>query len=131
MNGEEAVRLASRLYETRDAARTLLGHRYDDRIRGCAELLVTIAERTGRDVLSLATEAARDAERERKPIAAIEIIAAAVEVADGAGWLVAPATRAAGSVQAGAMLAVLGPAAAWSYWLGVAQSGRVMPGASL
>lgn len=59
---EQQVRMAARLYEMRDTARRLLGSSYGAKMAELGDALKTVAEKTNRQPLSVAIEAAREAD---------------------------------------------------------------------
>lgn len=75
---EHEVRLAAKLYELRDTARSLLGDRYATKMQELGGVLSMVAEKTQREPLSVAIEAARDA----AAVERVYILAAAVELAE-------------------------------------------------
>lgn len=81
MADERQVRMAARLYEMRETARRLLGERYRDEMAKLGGALKQVAARTNRQPLSIAIEAARDADGLQQ----CYILAAAVELAEPDG----------------------------------------------
>lgn len=75
---ERQVRMAARLYEMRDTARRLLGADYAAKMAELGGALKTVADKTDRQPLAVAIEAARDADG----LAQCYILAAAVELAE-------------------------------------------------
>lgn len=75
---ERQVRMAARLYEMRNAARRLLGDGYSAKMAELGGALKTVADKTQRQPLAVAIEAARDADG----LAQCYILAAAVELAE-------------------------------------------------
>lgn len=75
---ERQVRMAARLYEMRDTARRLLGEGYGAKMAELGAALKTVADKTQREPLSVAIEAARDAHG----LTQCYILAAAVELAE-------------------------------------------------
>lgn len=75
---ERQVRMAARLYEMRDTARRLLGEGYAAKMAELGAALKTVADKTQREPLSVAIEAARDAHG----LTQCYILAAAVELAE-------------------------------------------------
>lgn len=77
---EKHVRMAAKLYEVRDAARTMLRGAFEPRMRQLGEEIQEAADNTGRGVL----EAAQDLIllRGLTDFAAVEMLAAAVELAE-------------------------------------------------
>ena len=75
---ERQVRMAARLYEMRDTARRLLGNDYTAKMAELGGALKTVADKTGREPLAVAIEAARDA----NGLTQCYILAAAVELAE-------------------------------------------------
>lgn len=78
MVGERQVRMAARLYEMRDTARSLLGDKYADKMAELGSALRQVADLTQRDPLSVAIEAARNTDG----LAQCYVLAAAVELAE-------------------------------------------------
>jgi hypothetical protein len=78
MVGEQKVRMAARLYEMRDTARQLLGDKYADKMAELGSALRHAADLTQREPLSVAIEAARDADG----LVQCYVLAAAVELAE-------------------------------------------------
>jgi len=78
MEGERQVRMAARLYEMRDTARRLLGDKYGDKMAELGGALRQVADLTKREPLSVAIEAARDADG----LTQCYVLAAAVELAE-------------------------------------------------
>ena len=74
---ERQVRMAAQLYDMRDTARRLLGEQYAAKMAELGAVLKTVADKTQRDKLSVAIEAARDADG----LTQCYILAAAVELA--------------------------------------------------
>jgi hypothetical protein len=75
---EHKVRMAARLYEMRDTARRLLGSEYAATMGNLGTALQGVAHATGREPLSVAIEAARDAHGLQQ----CYILAAAVELTE-------------------------------------------------
>jgi hypothetical protein len=75
---ERQVRMAARLYEMRDTARRLLGDDYTGKMAELGLALKTVAEKTGRQPLAVAIEAARVAHG----LTQCYVLAAAVELAE-------------------------------------------------
>lgn len=75
---ERQVRMAAWLYEMRDTARLLLGEGYAGKMDELGAALKTVADKTQREPLSVAIEAARDAHG----LTQCYILAAAVELAE-------------------------------------------------
>lgn len=75
---EKQVRMGARLYEMRDAARRLLGESYAEKMAEVGLALKTVAEKTNRQPMSVAIEAARDA----NGLTQCYLLAAAVELAE-------------------------------------------------
>lgn len=78
---ERQVRMAARLYEMRDTARRLLGDGYAGKMAELGAALQTVADKTQREPLAVAIEAARDAHG----LTQCYILAAAVELAEPSG----------------------------------------------
>jgi hypothetical protein len=78
---EQHVRMAARLYEMRDTARRLLGESYREKMAELGLALKTVSEKTNREPMSVAIEAARDADG----LAQCYLLAAAVELAEPGG----------------------------------------------
>lgn len=76
---ERQVRLAAQLYQARDGAKTLLGDAYRPKMADLGAALNKLADAKGRSVLEVAIEAARESE---SPFTQIQILAAAVELAE-------------------------------------------------
>lgn len=75
---EKQVRMAARLYEMRETAQRLLGARYAAKMKELGDAMTKVAEKTDRTVLSIAIEAAKDADA----ITQCYLLAAAVELAE-------------------------------------------------
>lgn len=75
---ERQVRMAARLYEMRDTAKRLLGQDYAPKMAELGAALKTVADKTGREPLAVAIEAARDAHG----LTQCYLLAAAVELAE-------------------------------------------------
>jgi hypothetical protein len=80
MTAESKIRLAARLYEARDTAKRLLDDKYASRMQEGGTLLTDVAEKTGKHLLVIATEMAKQMEQEGRPYGALAILAAAVEL---------------------------------------------------
>lgn len=77
---EQQIRIASKLYECRDAARTLLGERYKGRMAELGAVLTRIAEGRKVSVLRAAQDAAKAVVGDG--MTQIQILAAAVELVE-------------------------------------------------
>lgn len=88
---ERQVRIAARLNEMRDTARRLLGVDYSAKMLELGAALTDVAEKTRRQPLAVAIEAARNADG----LAQCYILAAAVELAESGS-----APRCFGSISA-------------------------------
>ncbi len=75
---EKQVRMAVRLYEMRETARRLLGAGYAAKMKELGDVMSTVAEKTGRTVLSIAIAAAKDADG----LTQCYLLAAAVELSE-------------------------------------------------
>lgn len=78
---ERQVRIAARLYEMRDTARRLLGADYAAHMAELGGALKTVADKTHRQPLAVAIEAARDAHG----LTQCYLLAAAVELPEPGG----------------------------------------------
>jgi hypothetical protein len=75
---EKQVRMAAKMYEMRDACRSFLGDVYPERMKEYGEALTNVSKATGRSVLSIATDAAKEA----SPFGIITLMAAVVELTE-------------------------------------------------
>lgn len=78
MADEKQVRMAARMYEMRDACRSFLGDSYAPRMKEYGEALTNASKATGKSVLTIATEAAKEA----SPFGIITLMAAVVELTE-------------------------------------------------
>jgi hypothetical protein len=75
---EKQVRMAARLYEMRETARRLLGDGYAAKMKELGDAMKPVSEKTGRPVLSIAIEAAKEADG----LSQCYLLAAEVEVSE-------------------------------------------------
>jgi hypothetical protein len=75
---EQQVRMATKLYECRDAARSLLGDKYQKRMQDLGAALTKLAERKGCSVVDAAIDTAKGYEG----FDVVQILAAAVELTE-------------------------------------------------
>ena len=80
MTMESKIRLAAKLYEARETAKTLLGDKYAERMKEGADLLKQAEQETGKNPIAIATFLAKKCEEEGRPFGAVAILAAAVEM---------------------------------------------------
>lgn len=76
---EQTVKIASKLYECRDAAKSLLGDRYKEHVDSCVMAIELTANTMGCSNIKAATTLAKKANRE---ITAILYLAAVVEMTE-------------------------------------------------
>jgi hypothetical protein len=79
---ERAIKLAARLYECRDAARTLFGADYQKRMAGHRDLVRAAMAHHGCDALKAATTLIKVSGLDG--ISAVIMLAAAVDISEGA-----------------------------------------------
>jgi hypothetical protein len=80
MASERHINMAAQLYKMRDAARSLLGSKYEDRMRAIGADMQQAAAVSGKQVLTIALEAAKHPDC--SPTATILFMAAAVELVE-------------------------------------------------
>jgi hypothetical protein len=76
---EQQVRIAARLYESRDAAKLMLGERYRERMAEYGEVLKAICKRDSVDEIGALNKALRLVDN---PYTQIQLMAAAVELVE-------------------------------------------------
>lgn len=79
---EKQIRTAAKMYEARDTVRLLLGDRYPATMKKLGAELSRMAVDTGEDVLSVALALCKAATNAGKAGAALQILAAAVELSE-------------------------------------------------
>lgn len=79
MTTETQVRLAARLYEARDVAKTMLGDKFKERMAEYGKVLLAIAARESIDILAAANVACRLVDN---PYTQIQLMAAVVELVE-------------------------------------------------
>ena len=79
MSIEKTIRLAAKMYETREVARALLGDKFKERMATGIELLKDLAAEHNITVLEAAKRSAEMYAGQHNGMAAIMVIAAAVE----------------------------------------------------
>lgn len=79
---ERHVRMAQQLYDARRAVRTLLGEQFKPRMAAIGSALKSKAAESGSNELSVAIEAARNAQESEEPYVALQFLAAAVELTE-------------------------------------------------
>jgi hypothetical protein len=77
---ETQIRIAAKLYEARDAVRTLLGDKYHEKMKIGMDALQTLCDEEGISPLVAATRTANMFDREGRGAAALLVLAAAVEM---------------------------------------------------
>ena len=82
LHGEATVRLASRLYETRDAVRFMLGERYAEHMAELGAVIRDIAQKSPRQMNELQVSAELAKAPGLNPHQILCIIAAGVELAE-------------------------------------------------
>jgi hypothetical protein len=82
VNSEKAIKLAAKMYEARDAVRILLGDRFKERMATGIENLEALAAAHNTTVMAAAQRSAKMYADEHNGMAALMIIAAAVEHAE-------------------------------------------------
>ncbi len=82
MSDEKAIRLAAKMYEAREAARTLLGDKFKERMAEGIKALEALAAEHKITVLEAARRSAEMYTDQYNGMAALMIIAAAVEHAE-------------------------------------------------
>jgi hypothetical protein len=82
MNSENAIKLAAKMYEARDAAKILFGAEYDTRMAAPMSMLKQTAEENNISVLDAAQKIARIQLDRYQGMGAMIVIAAAVELCE-------------------------------------------------
>jgi hypothetical protein len=80
MTIEPKIRLAARLYETRDGVKLLLGNKYAAQMAEVGDLLKSASGKTGLGILETAGRLAQMAHKDGKDSIAVLYLAAAVEL---------------------------------------------------
>jgi hypothetical protein len=77
---EKAIRLAAKLYETRDGLKLLLGDRYAADMAEVGTLLTAASKKIGRGIIETAGRLAKEAQKDGEDRIAVMYLAAAVEL---------------------------------------------------